>query len=90
MEIQRLTIRRQVARGEIGPFTEQLSPDADVLESYINQYYAEGQELPEEVLLPLALEGHEGLADLLSERRQARQRAGAGAWRETGLGGHGQ
>ena len=43
-----------------------------MLESYINQYYAEGQELPEEVLLPFTLEGREGLADLLSERRGKR------------------
>ena len=54
MEIQRLTIRGgKLLAGKSDLFTEQLSPDADVLESYINQYYAEGQELPEEVLLPL-------------------------------------
>ena len=73
MEIQRLTIRGgKLLAGKSDLFTEQLSPDADVLESYINQYYAEGQELPEEVLLPFALEGREGLADLLSERRGKR------------------
>jgi excinuclease ABC subunit C len=73
VEIQRLTIRGgKLLGGKSDLFAEQLSPDADILESYINQYYAEGQELPEEVLLPFALEGREGLADLLSERRGKR------------------
>jgi excinuclease ABC subunit C len=43
-----------------------------ILESYVNQYYADSPEIPEEVLLPFALEGREGLADLLSERRGKR------------------
>ena len=73
VEIQRLTIRGgKLLGGKSDLFTEQLSPDADVLESYINQYYAEVQELPEEVLLPFSLEGRDGLADLLSERRGKR------------------
>jgi excinuclease ABC subunit C len=73
VEIQRLTIRGgKLLGGKSDLFTGQLSPDADILESYVNQYYAEGQEIPEEVLLPFALEGREGLADLLSERRSRR------------------
>ena len=73
VEIQRLTVRGgKLLGGKSDLFSEQFSPDADVLESYINQYYAEGQELPEEVLLPFALEGREGLSDLLSERRGKR------------------
>jgi excinuclease ABC subunit C len=73
VEIQRLTIRGgKLLGGKSDLFSGQLSPDADILESYINQYYAEGQEIPEEVLLPFPLEGREGLADLLSERRGRR------------------
>jgi excinuclease ABC subunit C len=73
VEIQRLTIRGgKLLGGKSDLFTEQLSSDAEILESYVNQYYAEGQELPEEVLLPFALEGSGGLADLLSERRGRR------------------
>ena len=53
VEIQRLTIRGgKLLGGKSDLFTGQLSPDADILESYINQYYAEGQDIPEEVLLP--------------------------------------
>lgn len=73
VEIQRLTIRGgKLLGGKSDLFTGQLSPDADILESYVNQYYAEDSEIPEEVLLPFALEGREGLADLLSERRGRR------------------
>ncbi|MBI3328094.1 MAG: excinuclease ABC subunit UvrC [Nitrospinae bacterium] len=73
VEIERLTIRGgKLLGGRSDLFTGQLSPNADILESYINQYYAEGNEIPEEVLLPFELEGREGLADLLSERRGKR------------------
>jgi excinuclease ABC subunit C len=71
--IERLTIRGgKLLGGRSDLFTGQLSPDADILESYINQYYAEGQDIPEEVLLPFEVEGGEGLGDLLSERRGKR------------------
>jgi excinuclease ABC subunit C len=73
VEIQRLTIRGgKLLGGKSDLFSGQLSPDADILESYINQYYAEGQDIPEELLLPFTIEGREGLADLLSERRGRR------------------
>jgi excinuclease ABC subunit C len=73
VEIQRLTVRGgKLLGGKSDLFTGQISPDADILESYVNQYYAEGHEIPEEVLLPFELEGREGLADLLSERRGKR------------------
>jgi excinuclease ABC subunit C len=73
VEIQRLTIRGgKLLGGKSDLFSGQLSPDADTLESYINQYYAEGQDIPEELLLPFTIEGREGLADLLSERRGRR------------------
>lgn len=73
VEIQRLTIRGgKLLGGKSDLFTGQLSPDADILESYINQYYAEGQDIPEELLLPFMIEGREGIADLLSERRNRR------------------
>ena len=73
VEIQRLTVRGgKLLGGKSDLFTGQISPDADILESYVNQYYAEEHEIPEEVLLPFELEGREGLADLLSERRGRR------------------
>jgi excinuclease ABC subunit C len=73
VEIQRLTIRGgKLLGGKSDLFTGQVSSDAEILESYVNQYYAEGHDIPEEVLLPFDLEGREGLADLLSERRGKR------------------
>ncbi len=73
VEIQRLTIRGgKLLGGKSDLFTGQVSPDAEILESYVNQYYAEGHDIPEEVLLPFDLEGRDGLADLLSERRGKR------------------
>lgn len=73
VEIQRLTIRGgKLLGGKSDLFTGQFSPDADILESYINQYYAEGHEIPEEILLPFDLEGLRGLEDLLTERRGKR------------------
>jgi excinuclease ABC subunit C len=73
VEIQRLTVRGgKLLGGRSDLFNGQLSHDADILESYVNQYYAEGPDIPEELLLPFALEGREGLADLLSERRGKR------------------
>lgn len=73
VEIQRLTIRGgKLLGGKSDLFTSQVSSDAEILESYVNQYYAEGHDIPEEVLLPFDLEGRDGLADLLSERRGKR------------------
>ncbi|HXH13390.1 MAG TPA: excinuclease ABC subunit UvrC [Alphaproteobacteria bacterium] len=73
VEIQRLTIRGgKLLGGKSDLFTGQVSSDAEILESYVNQYYAEGHDIPEEVLLPFDLEGRDGLADLLSERRGKR------------------
>lgn len=73
VEIQRLTIRGgKLLGGKSDLFTGQLSSDAEILESYVNQYYAEAHDIPEEVLLPFDLEGCDGLADLLSERRGKR------------------
>jgi excinuclease ABC subunit C len=73
VEIQRLTIRGgKLLGGKSDRFTGQVSPDAEILESYVNQYYGEGHEIPEEVLFPCDLEGGEGLAELLGERRGKR------------------
>ena len=47
-------------------------PDDEVLSSFVQQYYDRTVELPEEVLLPLELEGAAALALWLTERRGAR------------------
>ncbi|MBI2374233.1 MAG: excinuclease ABC subunit UvrC [Deltaproteobacteria bacterium] len=43
--------------------------DGAQLESFLLQYYAERTELPEEVVVPMELEGADALAELLGERR---------------------
>jgi len=47
-------------------------PDAELLESFINLYYAGDQLIPDEVLLPIEVEGARALAEILSERKGAR------------------
>lgn len=42
---------------------------ADVLETFLTQYYERTDNLPREVLLPMAIEGESALAGWLSERR---------------------
>ena len=60
--------------GQAFPMGEQEFPDEELLASFVNLYYDQGNVLPDEVLLPLALEGREALEDVLSERRGAKVR----------------
>jgi excinuclease ABC subunit C len=61
--------------GQAFPFSGQEFPDAELLQSFVNLYYAQGNLVPDEVLLPgLAEEEGEALAELLSERRGKRVR----------------
>ncbi len=46
----------------------------DVLASFLNQFYADGRMIPDEVLLPVAVEGQEALEEWLSETRGKRLR----------------
>ncbi|MGO9829994.1 MAG: excinuclease ABC subunit UvrC [Myxococcaceae bacterium] len=61
--------------GQAFPFSGQEFPDTELLLSFVNLYYAQGNLVPDEVLLPSLLEGEgEALAELLSERRGQRVR----------------
>jgi excinuclease ABC subunit C len=60
--------------GQAFPLGSQEFPDEELLASFVNLYYDQGGVVPEEVLLPLELEGHEGLEALLSERKGERVR----------------
>lgn len=51
------------------PFTGQEFPTEELLSSFIDQYYADGATVPEEVLLPMELEDMALKAEVLSERR---------------------
>ncbi|MEJ5365044.1 MAG: excinuclease ABC subunit UvrC [Desulfosoma sp.] len=46
----------------------------DVLASFLSQFYADGRMIPDEVLLPVAVEGQETLEEWLSESRGKRMR----------------
>jgi excinuclease ABC subunit C len=61
--------------GQAFPFTRQEFPDEELLASFVNLYYHQDNVLPDEVLLPLRLEGGvEPLQELLTERRGRRVR----------------
>jgi excinuclease ABC subunit C len=61
--------------GQAFPFQGQEFPDAELLHSFVNLYYGEGNPVPDEVLLPGLPEGEaEALAELLADRRGARVR----------------
>lgn len=49
-------------------------PDEEILATFVGEYYAEGAHLPDEILLPAAVEAMDGLAQVLSERRRKRVR----------------
>lgn len=70
VQIQTLTVRNgQLVGGRAYTFPRQLAPEAEVLSSFINQYYADNPYIPQEVLLPCVLEDAEALAELLSEKK---------------------
>jgi excinuclease ABC subunit C len=55
--------------GQAFPLGSQEFPDEELLPSFVNLYYDQGNFVPEEVLLPLDLEEREGLEALLTERK---------------------
>jgi excinuclease ABC subunit C len=60
--------------GQAFPLGSQEFPDEELLSSFVNLYYDQGNFVPEEVLLPLDVEEREGLEALLSERKGDRVR----------------
>ena len=70
VQIQTLNVRSgQLVGGRAYTFTRQLVPEAEVLSSFINQYYTTNPHIPREVLLPCNLEDADSLAELLSEQK---------------------
>ncbi|MFE8597011.1 excinuclease ABC subunit UvrC [Archangium violaceum] len=55
--------------GQAFPLGSQEFPDEELLPSFVNLYYDQGNFVPEEVLLPLDVEEREGLEALLTERK---------------------
>ncbi|MCI0574086.1 MAG: excinuclease ABC subunit UvrC [Myxococcaceae bacterium] len=64
----------RLSGGQAFPFSGQEFPDEELLGSFVNLYYENDTFVPEEVLLPLAVEGQESFAEMLGERRGARVR----------------
>ncbi|PTL77443.1 excinuclease ABC subunit UvrC [Vitiosangium sp. GDMCC 1.1324] len=60
--------------GQAFPLGSQEFPDEELLPSFVNLYYDQGNFVPEEVLLPLDIEEREGLEALLSERKDEKVR----------------
>jgi len=61
----------RVTGGRAFVFPNQEFPDREVLASFLNLYYSQGQLIPDEVLLPLEIDGMRAMADFLSERQGA-------------------
>ncbi|MEE8302402.1 MAG: excinuclease ABC subunit UvrC, partial [Candidatus Tectomicrobia bacterium] len=70
VQIQTLNVRSgQLVGGRPYTFTRQLGSEADVLSSFIFQYYADNPYIPREVLLPCQLEDATALSELLTEKK---------------------
>ncbi len=70
-----LFVRRGAVVGQRTYHLEEISGHPpDVLASFLSQFYAEGRMIPDEVLLPVAVEGQEALEEWLSESRGKRMR----------------
>jgi excinuclease ABC subunit C len=47
-------------------------PDEEILASFVSEYYGQGAQIPDEILLPTEVEAMDGLAQVLGERRGKR------------------
>lgn len=60
----------RVTGGEAFPFRRQAFPDRELLGSFLNVYYQDpGRAIPDEVVIPLEIDGMDALAELLTEKR---------------------
>lgn len=73
--VELLTVRGgKLVSAQHFPFSGQEFPSEELLSSFVDQYYAEGATVPDEVLLPLEVEGLAAKAEILSERRGRKTR----------------
>jgi excinuclease ABC subunit C len=59
----------RVANVRTFPFESVSLPDDELLAAFVRDRYADRSELPDEILVPMALEAMDGLAEMLSEGR---------------------
>ncbi|MCI0673268.1 MAG: excinuclease ABC subunit UvrC, partial [Myxococcaceae bacterium] len=64
----------RLSGGQGFPFSGQEFPDEELLGSFVNLYYENDTFVPEEVLLPMEVEGQASLAEMLGEKRGAKVR----------------
>ncbi len=64
----------RITGGQAFSFSGQEFPDEELIASFANLYYGNGNFVPKEILLPLKPEGIEGLEELLTETRGDRVR----------------
>ncbi len=72
-----------VIGGQVFSASREAFPDREVLASFLSVYYGEENFVPDEVLLPFAIEGEDALAKFLSERKGSpvRVRVPGEGWR---------
>lgn len=58
----------RITEGQYFPFTQVLGEDTEIIESAVEQYYTEGIEIPQEVILPVECENTEFLKELIERR----------------------
>ena len=70
VDVAALFVRRGRLEGSRSfSFTDQEVPDTEVLGSFLNLYYHAGNDVPDEVVLPLTLESADAFAERLTELR---------------------
>ena len=73
LDIAALFVRRGRLQGSrTFSFADQEVPDTEVLGSFLNLYYHAGNDVPDEVLLPLTLDSADALSERLSELKGRR------------------
>ncbi len=74
-EVQVLFVRQgKLLGGTSQPLTNVWMDDSEAVSSIVSQYYAEDRVVPDEVLLPVDVEGREALEAFLTERAERRVR----------------
>jgi excinuclease ABC subunit C len=69
VDVQVMHVRRgKLMGGNAYPFRDVRLEDAEVVESFLSQFYAGDRDLPDEILLPLEVEGGEALEGVWRER----------------------
>ena len=64
----------RIIGGQAFPFAGQAFPERELFASFLNLYYETGNFVPDEILLPLEIDGMKELGELLSEKKGSKVR----------------